>query len=65
MYAYDVATKSLTSRGSAENLSRWFQGTPKFSHILFVGGIEEVLLVEKGGICRIYSLVTTTFRCVN
>jgi hypothetical protein len=62
IYAYDLANKSLNARGSAENLTRWYQGVPRCTHLLFVSGTEELLLVEKGGLCRIFSLVTANFR---
>ncbi|KIM24943.1 hypothetical protein M408DRAFT_224544 [Serendipita vermifera MAFF 305830] len=62
VYAYDGNTKSLNARGSAEPLTRWFDRNPKFTQLLFVPKAEELLLIEKSGVCRIFSLVTATFR---
>ncbi|KIM19859.1 hypothetical protein M408DRAFT_334238 [Serendipita vermifera MAFF 305830] len=62
VYSFDSATKSFNARGSPEVLTKWYNRVPEVIHLLFVSGTEELLLVEKGGLCRIFSLVTANFR---
>ncbi|KIM22923.1 hypothetical protein M408DRAFT_224327 [Serendipita vermifera MAFF 305830] len=64
VYSFDTATRSFNARGGPEVLTRWYNQVPDVIHLLFVSGTEELLLVEKGGLCRIFSLVTANFRLV-
>ena len=62
VYSYDLESRALSSKGSAINITQWYQSTPSFCHLVFVTGTEELLLAEKSGLCRIFSLVTQNFR---
>lgn len=64
IYVYDTDAKAIGARGAAINITKWYSNTPEFSHLEFVAGTEELLLVERTGTARIYSLVTENFRCV-
>ncbi|KIM22917.1 hypothetical protein M408DRAFT_332686 [Serendipita vermifera MAFF 305830] len=62
VYSFDSASRSFNARGSPEFLTRWYSRIPEIIHLLFLNGTEELLLVEKGGLCRIFSLITANFR---
>jgi hypothetical protein len=64
IYVYDADGKSIGARGAAINITNCYSNMPDFSHLEFVAGTEELLLVEKNGRARIYSPVTENFRCV-
>ncbi|KIM22919.1 hypothetical protein M408DRAFT_277543 [Serendipita vermifera MAFF 305830] len=62
VYSFDSTTKLVHARGNREDITKWYNQVPEMVHLLFVGGTEELLLVEKSGLCRIFSLVTANFR---
>lgn len=63
MYIYDQDVRTLNARGGATNISRWFpRGIPEFIAMTFVAGTEEVLLVDRTGLSRLFYLTNDTFR---
>jgi hypothetical protein len=62
IYPYDLEPWALISQGYTINITLWYQSTPSLCHLVFVTGTEELLLAEKSGLCRIFSLVTRDFR---
>lgn len=48
--------------GSSVNLSHWHNPGTSITHIRFVCGSEEVLMVDSSAQARIYSLITLQFR---
>jgi hypothetical protein len=62
VYIYDLESKTFNGRGGAINITKWYPAIPQFTHMVFVAGSEELLLVEATGSCRIFSLVTENFR---
>jgi len=65
-YLYDDASASgaIMPRGAPINITRWFDdgASPEMQHIVFLSTTEELLLVDKTGLARIFSLVTEQFR---
>ncbi|KAG8833322.1 hypothetical protein FRC17_010897 [Serendipita sp. 399] len=63
VFSYDNDTNNISMRGGVTNLTKWWpSGSPTISHIVFISGMEELLLVEEGGDARIFSLLTENFR---
>ncbi|KAG8857085.1 hypothetical protein FRB91_011880 [Serendipita sp. 411] len=63
LYSYDEVSKTLASRGSAVDISEWYPGRiPSFRDFHFIPNTDELLLVEAGGMSRVFSLMTQTFR---
>ncbi|CAG8614690.1 1348_t:CDS:10, partial [Acaulospora colombiana] len=66
VYIYDLETKTLNPRGAPINITRWYsEQTISFTHLVFISGSEELLIAEENGTCRIFSLITETFRLVD
>jgi len=64
-YAYEYSnTGAIMPHGAPINITRWFDdgAIPEMQHIVFLSGTEELLLVDKAGLARIFSLVTEQFR---
>ena len=64
MYEHANAGGAIMPRGAPINISRWFDNgaIPEMQYIVFLSGTEELLLVDKTGLARIFSLVTEQFR---
>ncbi len=64
IYEYANAGGAIMPRGAPINITRWFDdgAIPEMQHIIFLSGTEELLLVDKTGLARIFSLVTEQFR---
>ncbi|KAG8823849.1 hypothetical protein FRC17_009237 [Serendipita sp. 399] len=63
VYTYEQDTRSFNARGGATNIIKWYpQGLPTFAFVTFVPGTEELLLVDQKGHCRLFYLITETFR---
>jgi hypothetical protein len=63
-FVYDTDARTFAARGGAVSLTRWYHEVPLFSQMLFLAGSQELLLIEKGGTARIFSLVTENMRLV-
>lgn len=65
-YMYECANAggAIMPRGAPINIARWFDddGISEMQHIVFLSGTEELLLVDKTGLARVFSLVTEQFR---
>ena len=65
-YMYESANSggAIMPHGAPINITRWFDDSaiPEMQHIVFLSGTEELLLVDKTGLARIFSLVTEQFR---
>ena len=62
VYIFEHESRTLNARGGAINATKWFpKGIPEFSAMTFVGGTEELLLVDRTGFCRVFYLTTETF----
>lgn len=65
-YAYEDANSggAIIPHRAPINITQWFgEGAiPEMQHIVFLSGTEELLLVDKAGLARIFSLVTEQFR---
>ena len=65
MFVFDETFRTLQAHGSSINLAPWYhQAGVSILHTAFVGGDEEVVLVDSGAQARIFSFVTLQFRCV-
>jgi hypothetical protein len=64
VYEYANASGAIMPHRAPINITRWFDdgAIPKMQHIVFLSGTEELLLVDKTGLARIFSLVTEQFR---
>jgi len=64
VYEYANASGAIMARSAPIDITRWFDGDaiPETQHIVFLSGTEEILLVDKTGLARIFSLVTEQFR---
>lgn len=63
VYSCDPQSKTINSRGSALNLTKWWnESLPHFTHLVFVPGTEELVMIEKSGIVRVFSMITDNFR---
>lgn len=64
VYEYSGANSAILLRGAPINITRWFEdgASSEMQNIIFLSGTEELLLVAKTGLARIFSLVTEHFR---
>ncbi|KAI0250894.1 hypothetical protein BJV78DRAFT_1275616 [Lactifluus subvellereus] len=63
MFVFDETFRTLQAHGSSINLAPWYnQAGVSILHTAFVGGDEEVILVDSGAQARIFSFVTLQFR---
>ncbi|KAI0253465.1 hypothetical protein BJV78DRAFT_1153081 [Lactifluus subvellereus] len=63
MFVFDETFKTLQAHGSPINLTPWYNRTGvSILHTAFVGGDEEVVLVDSRAQARIFSFVTLQFR---
>ncbi|KAG8783755.1 hypothetical protein FRC15_004586 [Serendipita sp. 397] len=62
VYIYDLEARTFIARGGAFNMTRWFLSVPEFTNLVFVSGTEDILLIQKDGLCRIFSLISETDR---
>lgn len=64
MYENANAGGAIMSRGAPINITRWFDDSAisEMQHIVFLSGTEELLLLDKAGLARVFSLVTEQFR---
>ncbi|KAI6111765.1 hypothetical protein EDD17DRAFT_1480234, partial [Pisolithus thermaeus] len=61
IFVHDDA-RGFRAQGSSINLNPWYNEGTFICHSCFVGGSEELLLVDSQAQARIYSLVTMQFR---
>ncbi|KAI5994326.1 hypothetical protein EDD15DRAFT_2432753 [Pisolithus albus] len=61
IFVHDDA-RGFHAQGSSINLNTWYNEETSIRHACFVGGSEELLLVDSQAQARIYSLVTMQFR---
>ncbi|KAI6163533.1 hypothetical protein EDD17DRAFT_475985 [Pisolithus thermaeus] len=61
IFVHDDA-RGLQAQGSSIDLNAWYNEGTFICHSCFVGGSEELLLVDSQAQARIYSLVTMQFR---
>lgn len=63
IFQFDEDFKTLQSWGSSKDLTPWYPtaGTV-ITHMTFVTGNQEILLVDSTGHARIFSLITENFR---
>ncbi|KAI0253468.1 hypothetical protein BJV78DRAFT_1153084 [Lactifluus subvellereus] len=63
MFVFDETFRTLQTHGSSINLAPWYNRTGvSILHTAFVGGDEEVVLVDSRAQARIFSFVTLQFR---
>jgi hypothetical protein len=62
VFVFDENLRSLQALGSAASLIPWYCPGITLSHVCFVIGSEEVLLVDSSAQARMFSLVTLQFR---
>jgi len=64
VYEYASGSGAIMPRGAPINITQWFNdgSSPEMQHIVFLSGTEELLLVDKTGLARIFSFVTEHFR---
>ena len=64
VYEYSNTGGAIMPHRAQINITRWFVdgAIPEMQHIVFLSGTEELLLVDKAGLARIFSLVTEQFR---
>ncbi|KAG8834730.1 hypothetical protein FRC17_007454 [Serendipita sp. 399] len=62
VYIYDLDARTFIARGGAFNMTRWFSFIPEITHLVFATGTENILLIQKDGLCRIFSLISETDR---
>lgn len=61
----DDAFSNLQARGTAFNLTKWYDdGIPKLSSSCFFAGTEDLCLVEHSGRIRVFSFMSQNFRRV-
>lgn len=64
IFVYDEKFSSPQALGSTISLKPWYSEDVSLSHIRFISGTHEILLIDSGGRARIFSLVTQQCRCV-
>ncbi|KAK0217807.1 hypothetical protein IW262DRAFT_1560097, partial [Armillaria fumosa] len=63
VFAFDETHTTLQGWGSAVNLAPWYASqSVSICHACFVGGSEEILLIDNGCQARVFSLITQQFR---
>jgi len=62
IFVFDETFTSLQALGSAVDLAPWYNDGAIIRLACFVGGGEEILLIDSGAQARIFSLVTQQFR---
>jgi hypothetical protein len=62
VFVFDENFGSLRAMGGAVPLGQWYQSGVSISHICFVSGSEEVLLVDSDAQARIFLLIRLLFR---
>ncbi|KAG8833320.1 hypothetical protein FRC17_010895 [Serendipita sp. 399] len=62
VYIYDLDARTFIARGGAFNMNRWFSSIPEVTHLVFATGTENILLIQRDGLCRIFSLISETDR---
>ena len=64
VYEYANGRGVIMPHRAPINITRWFDdgAIPEMQHIAFLSGTEDLLLVDKTGLARIFSLVTEQFR---
>jgi hypothetical protein len=63
VYEYTNTGGAIMPHCAQINITQWFDGAiPEMQHIVFLSGTEELLLVDKAGLARVFSLITEQFR---
>jgi hypothetical protein len=66
MFVFDETFRTLQGQGGAIDLAPWYsQGQISILEMVFVGGSEEVALLDSGARVRIFSFVSLQFRFVS
>lgn len=62
IFVFDEKFSALQTVGATVNLGSWYGQDKTISHVAFVCGSEELLLVDSDSQARIFSFVTQMFR---